>query len=239
MNFSLILPTRERPRLVKRLMASIARTTTDLDGLEIVLGLEQDDTQTQDLCRHVVSVTTVRTQDETMGSMTRRCYEQCQGKYVMLINDDMVFRTRGWDIKVMEALARFPDGVAMVYGNDLYYASRMCTFPVLPRESCDLMDKICPPQYRRHCIDPHVFDVFQRLAHLGQKRSVYLPDVIFEHMHYNPAALFEPREAAVEGDEDDQQVYFALVDDRKRTAERMAAYIELQATGDPHSRQAH
>src|SRR5262249_26043434 len=42
---------------------------------------------------------------------------------------------------------------------------------------------ICPPEYIRYRIDDHIEDVFNLLGCLGHKRTIYLPDVIFEHQN--------------------------------------------------------
>lgn len=224
MNFSLLLPTRERPRLAKRLLESIQRTTRDLNAVEIILCLDEDDGETEALFKSVVTVSTVRSTNETMGLVTRRCYDQARGKWIMLLNDDMVFHTRGWDDKVVRAFAQFPDEIALVYGNDLYYASKMCTFPILTRQACELMDKICPAQYKRHCIDPHIFDIFAKLAILGHERRKYLKDVIFEHMLYNPAVMCADTQTMPQ-DDDDQEIYFSFSGARRQIAERMVDCI--------------
>jgi hypothetical protein len=46
---SLLLPTRERPALVNRLFASIAETTFHLKQVEVVLYIDEDDTDSHDL----------------------------------------------------------------------------------------------------------------------------------------------------------------------------------------------
>ena len=225
-DLSLILPTRGHPRLVKQLFDSIVNTTSDLNRLEVVLYVDQDDPESLAIDHPLLSFTRLTGHGETMGSITRLCYEKCRGKFVMLLNDDMIFRTKNWDVQVLEQFARFPDGVALVYGNDLYYGKKMATFPILSRIACDMMGGICPPDYRRHCIDPHILDVFQRLERLGHKRSIYLPHVVFEHMHYELGLIMSDPEYIPASDADDQEKYFLLAEDRQRIAENMAKYIE-------------
>jgi hypothetical protein len=87
------------------------------------------------------------------------------------------------------------------------------------------MDKICPAQYKWHCIDAQIFDVFQRLAKLGHRRDIYLGDVVFEHMHHELSAAINDAETKPESDVDDQNLYFSLADGRQEIALRMAEYI--------------
>ncbi|MBF0511051.1 MAG: glycosyltransferase [Candidatus Omnitrophica bacterium] len=227
--FSLILPTRQRPRLVKNLVKSIVETTAQVDGLELVLCLDEDDDITEGICACFLSTHIVRSKNDTMGNITRKSFEKCSGRFMMLVNDDMIFRSKQWDIKVLEAFSRFPDGVAMAWGNDLYYGKMMSCFPILPRKACELMDNICPAQYRRHCIDPHIYDIFERLDRLGHQRSVYLPQVVFEHMNYNLGILLNGRGSLKDNDHDDQEVYLSLADYRQNIAQKMADYINACA----------
>jgi len=225
-NFSIILPTRDHPTLAKRLFESIVKTTSEPDSLEIVLYTDKDDTESCMLSHPSLSISKLSGEGETIGNITRKCYEKSAGRFIMLANDDMIFQTKDWDKKVLEAFSRFKDEVALVYGNDLYYGRRMSTFPILSRTACELMDKICPAQYRRHCIDPHVLDIFKRLERLGHERAAYLGKVIFEHMHNELGILINDPEAMPQSDEDDQDLYFKFADNRQQIAQKMADYIE-------------
>lgn len=225
-DFSLILPTRDHPKLATRVLESIAQTASCPERLEVILYADEDDIQSREISYSPLPIFKLTGQHKTRGAVTQKCYEVSQGKYVMLVNDDMIFRTKNWDTKVLEAFSRFHDEIALVYGNDLYYGRRMATFPILSRKACELMDKICPVQYRRHCIDPHILDIFKRLSQLGHKRTVYLKNVIFEHMHNELGVLITDSESMPESDEDDQQLYFSFAEEREGIAKKLAEYIE-------------
>ena len=47
-----------------------------------------------------------------MGELNRAGYAASQGEHVMLLNDDVVVKTRGWDTIVLECFQRFPDPIA-------------------------------------------------------------------------------------------------------------------------------
>jgi hypothetical protein len=214
--------------LLKRLLDSIAETVSDPDRLEIVLYVDEDDVESREVSHPSLSI--VRQIGprlrKSMGAIFRQCFEASRGRYVMLINDDVVFRTKDWDLKVLEGISRFPDEVVLVYGKDRYYDDEMCTFPILPRTTCDLMDGICPAEYDNHCIDSHVFDTFERLSSLGHDRSVYLPKVVFEHMNYEVGTWAYEQGFNRKNDRDDQAVYLSFAQQRQSIAEKMAQYIE-------------
>jgi hypothetical protein len=152
---------------------------------------------------------------------------------MILANDDMLIRTPHWDQIIKHAFSKFPDDVALAYANDLYYGKKMSTFPVLPRTSCELMENICPSVYWRHCIDAHVFDVFEKLAALGFERRLYLNHVVFEHMHLSVEAPI------ASNDLEDQKRFVNLNQERETTARRLARHIQSQSTSlDPSSNTA-
>jgi hypothetical protein len=179
---SLIVPTRGRPGPLRRFLDSIAATATHPKALEVVLVLDNDDRESLAVHHDSLALRRVVVPPSlTMGALNAEGYAASSGALVMLLNDDVVARTRGWDVAVRRAASRFPDGIVLVHVNDTLFRDKLCTFPLTSRTFCELAGGICPREYQRYRIDDHVEDVFNLLAVLGQRRTVYLPDVIFEH----------------------------------------------------------
>lgn len=229
--FSLILPTRDRPKLAYRLLKSIAETTSNIGKIEVILYLDEDDADSQQIDYPDVSLLKIIGNDKNMGAVIKKCYDESQGKFVMVLNDDMIFHTMDWDEKVFREFAFFPDGIALIYGNDLYYGKRVPTFPILSRIACEIMEHVCPVNYKRHCIESHLFDIFTRLANLGHHRRIYLPKVVFEHMHYKLSTVAYDIDQQFMDDKDDQDFFSAFAINRQNTAIKLAKYIESYASG--------
>ena len=180
--FSLIVPTRRRPAQLRRFLDSVAATASDPNGIEVVLVVDADDPASiaadhpSLALRHVVVPP-----GRTMGAINRAGYEASAGDYVMLLNDDVIARTPGWDATALACFRRFPDPIVLVHVNDTLFRDRLCTFPLTTRAFCERAGGICPPEYIRYRIDDHIEDVFNLLAVLGRRRTVYLPDVVFQH----------------------------------------------------------
>ena len=225
--FSLLLPTRGRVPLVQRLFDSVVATTTKLRRLEVVLYVDEDDPESRKISRHELSIVKiVGRRDETMGNMNRACYEASHGRYVMLINDDAVFRTTGWDTRVLEAAARFPDGISLIYGNDLDQGEAVPTFPIVSRAACELIGELCPRGYRNLHIESHLLDIFKRLARLGYYRICYLEDVIFEHMHHVVGKAVVDSIYIKKNQRADDLLFIALDDERAFKARLLVQHIE-------------
>lgn len=223
---SLIVPTRGRPRQLARFVESLIRTTRRPKQIELVLVVDDDDRSPDVRAPFTVNVTG-GPRGRTMGELNRAGYAASRGEHVMLLNDDVIARTRGWDEAVLRCFRRFPDPVALVHVNDTLIRDYLCTFPILPRTCVGLMGGLCPAKYERYRIDDHIEDPFNMLAHVGIRRSLYLPDVIFEHCnsvnHPTAGAVYESDPVILARD---AERFEASLPQRKATALRMLEVIE-------------
>jgi hypothetical protein len=162
-----------------------------------------------------------------MGELNVAGFEASVGAFVMLLNDDVVVQTRGWDAVLLRAASRFPDQIVLVHVNDTLMREHLCTFPLLSRRFCEIVGGICPTTYRRYRIDDHIEDIFNLLAALGERRTVYLPDVIFEHRNAaerpGTERLYEPDPAILA---EDAPRFDALFPARKELALRLLEIFE-------------
>jgi hypothetical protein len=184
-DFSLIVPTRGRPEQLRRFLASVATTVQRPEAVEVVLVVDADDPASLQIpgdglrLRHVVVPP-----GQTMGALNAAGYDASTGRYVMLLNDDVIVRTLGWDAKIRACFRAFSDEILLVHVNDTVFQKALCTFPIVSRRFCELAGGICPPEYVRYRIDDHIEDAFNLLGVLGARRSLYLPQVIFEHENF-------------------------------------------------------
>ena len=226
---SLILPTRGRPDGLARFLGSLAAHTVRRDAVEVILVMDDDDPASIEfqwdesfrVVRRVVP------RGQTMGQLNTAGYEVSTGTNVMLVNDDIVVQTPGWDEQVFTAIRNHPDGVFLVHVNDGIFQERLCTFPLVSRRFCELAGSICPPEYRRYRIDDHIYNVFNLLSVLGKNRILYLPDVRFEHHNFVQQAggAIEYQPDPVIHDHD-TKLFDARLDGRKDLAVALLREIE-------------
>jgi GT2 family glycosyltransferase/Flp pilus assembly protein TadD len=182
--FSFLIPTRGNVAGLRRLFQSIVDTTDRLEELEIILAIDEDDAESHACLDDRLRIDRVPVQKgTTMGALNNACFGASSGRYVMLMNDDVVLRTRGWDAVVTAVFEAYPDEIAFVHVNDLLFREKLCTFPILSRKACDAIG-LCPTEYRRYRIDDDIYDIYSLLAYLGYPRMVYLPEVVFEHENF-------------------------------------------------------
>lgn len=224
---SLIVPTRGRPAQLRAFLDSVAATAAHPNRLEVVLVVDEDDpashtvTHSKLEVRHVIVPPGL-----TMGSLNAAGYGAARGDYLMLLNDDVTARTRGWDHTVQKCLRRFPDPFVLVHVNDTLIREHLCVFPIVSRAFCELAGSICPREYVRYRIDDHIEDAFNLLAAVGVRRTVYLPDVVFEHanavVHPTAGRVYESDPAILAVD---APRFDALFPERKELALRVLAAI--------------
>jgi len=223
---SIVVPTRGRVALLGRLLDSIADTAARPDRLQIVLRIDRDDLPTAAVEHPRLDLVKLIGPPAKMGQMTRQCCRAATGKYVLLLNDDAVCRTPGWDQSILEPFAAFDDGIALVWCNDLFRGALIPNFPLLSRATCELTGGVCPGDYSRDYIDTHLFDIFKKLEAFGRRRCVYLPDVVIEHLHHE-AGKAELDDTYVKARQEADELTYIAWDQRRRiVAERLATHIE-------------
>jgi len=226
-DISLILPTRERLALVHRTLNSVRTTANRPERIEVVLYADADDLISQSIEFPALTVRKLVGPRQSMGQITRACYAACSANVIMLANDDIIFRTRGWDETVLQTFAEFPDDIALVWGNDLH--SGMPAHPFLSRTVCDMLGQICPAEYDREFIDTHLYDVFRELLKLGQNRMRYLPEVVVEHLHVYAGKMIADATFMKKHFARDERTFITWAEERQLLARDFALRIATSA----------
>jgi hypothetical protein len=196
-----------------------------LARVEIIVYVDDDDIGSHHLGSEEVSVKRIIGARASMGSYNSACYAAARGDIIILVNDDMVIGTLGWDTKIIELDASIPDKIYLAYGNDLLKKGRVCTFPILSRRVCELLIDPYPKEYRGAFIDYHLFDIFKRLQYAGFDRIHYMDDVVFEHLHYRTGKAPFDETYAQRSRFADDSTFLALINSRKKSADRLLRFL--------------
>lgn len=232
---SLLLPTRGRPALVQRLFRSIVEQTADLENIEIILYVDEDDTESHDIAFNNLNITKVIGPRLSMGAYNNACLSRSTGDIIILVNDDMVIRTTGWDKIIRDFDVNVKDQIYLAYGNDMFKKGKLCTFPILSRKTCEILLKPYPEEYRGAFIDCHIFDIFKRLEHAGYHRYFYIDSIVFEHLHYRTGKAEYDATYSERGRFDDDAVFISLRNLRQESALRLLASIRGEPLKALHS----
>ena len=202
--------------------------TSRLDQIEVILYIDQDDLASHELGSKDFSVIKIIGPRLGMGELNSACLAKAKGDVLMLINDDIVIRTKGWDDAVQATHTEFKDRIYLAYPNDLFKKSKFCTFPIISRRTCELFVDPYPRLYKRAFIDAHLFDIFKRLQHAGYDRIRYYNKVIFEHLHYRTgkASYDATYDYARKKRFADDPAFIALIGERSLATGRLISAIQ-------------
>jgi len=175
---SVLLPTRNRPDSLARLLASSLDTAAT--EVEFVVYVDDDDptyaTNAEVLARYggrLVSGPRV-----VLSEMWNRCYAHASFDVVMQCGDDIVFRSDNWDARVLDEFDTVSDKILFVHGDDGFQHEKIGTHGFLHRNWVDAVGYFLPPYFSSDYNDLWLTEVADAL---GRRR--YLPDVYTEHMH--------------------------------------------------------
>lgn len=217
--------------LVERFFRSLVDNTAHLDKVEVVVYVDDDDVGSHHITSDQVSVRRIIGPRISMGGYNMACYAVARGDIIMLVNDDMVIRTYGWDDRLIGLDAGIVDKIYLAYGNDLFNKSRLCTFPILSRRTCDILVQPYPLEYRGAFIDYHLLDIFKRTQHAGFNRIYYLDDVVFEHLHYRTGKAAFDETYGKRGRFADDRIFLSLIDMRKTSSARLLRALQGKDEG--------
>ena len=221
---SLLLPTRGRPALVKRLFNSIVDNTRNLEDIEIILCLDDDDLDSHSIEDNRLKIKKIIISSASMGALNTRCLNESTGDIIMLMNDDLVVCTPGWDDIINKNIAEIQDGIYLAYPDDMEKAN-LSTFPILSRKTCEILYHPYPEEYGSLFIDDHLFDIFTRLEHLGENRIRYLKNVKFDHRHFVNGKVRPEATYIHKNRYKDYITFISLIKLRQASADRLFAAI--------------
>jgi len=237
---SILCPTRRRPGQVLALIDTAIKTAAHPERLQFVFYVDGDDptrAEVQNLKldapgRPIIVITGPRV---VLSQMWNECYAQAQADVLMQCGDDIRFRTRGWDTKVLSQFLRYPDRIVLVHGQDGIQGDRVATHGFLHRRWVEVVGYFVPPIFASDYNDMWLTEVADLL-----QRRIYLPDVYTEHMH--PVAGKGPLDRTHQerlnrhNVENCDRLWRDTAADRQVDAGKLRAYIEgfAAAGAGPH-----
>lgn len=96
--------------------------------------------------------------------------------YYHLTNDDTIYHTPGWDVKLAEVLDYYGGGIS--YGNDLLQGKNLPTFPMISANIVKILGWLQMPK-----LEFLYGDMVWRDIGIRANCLYYIPEVIIEHKH--------------------------------------------------------
>ena len=89
---SLLLPTRGRKEKCLRFLDSLANTAARPEKIEIVLRVDEDDTESHNISHDHLHTKMIIGPRQTMGQYNTDCLHKSSGAIIFLVNDDPQMR---------------------------------------------------------------------------------------------------------------------------------------------------
>lgn len=184
-DYSLILPSRERLPLLEGLLDSVVQKTKKIERLECWCAIDWDDTPTVQNMKRLRNkfpflefLVTDRQGNMSVGYYNRLAALAC-GRFIQLLNDDCLFVTKDWDALALPVLEDFQqangDGILLGQTLPIWNYSY---FPVFSREAYQALSWVQHPEFHSWGADLTNHAIFQPL-----NRLVTLP---YEIRHSTP-----------------------------------------------------
>ena len=214
MNITLLTPTRKRPLLLQRMFDSAIETAKYPDLIEMSVYVDKDDLITQEHLKTMKGNIKVTIGDRIVLSHTpNEAYKKASSDIIMGAADDLIFRSKDWDERVMNIFNQYEDKIVLIFPNDLLQGDRLATTFFLHRIWIETLGYYLPPYFSYEYADVWIDAVSKAL-----NRRIYLRDVIVEHMHYSAgkAKMDETyTEGIARGQRDNVQLIYGQLADKR------------------------
>lgn len=179
---SVLIPSRDRVKLLKRTVESIWNMSSSMDVVEIVFRVDEDDQKTIDYLNELNHLPNVRvlvglrkSGYRSSSSFFNEMAAVSKGNLLMCCNDDAIFKTKDWDKIIEDVSVYYHDGIFNI-GVDTVIDIEDFAFSIVSKRWVEIVG---------YLHDPHLSGVgadwfLKRISdNLG--RSIYLPEVVIEH----------------------------------------------------------
>ena len=185
---ALLRPVRGRPDYLYDYCESIAETASRLDRLVLQFYVDTDDPLAKQY-QMLEAELRGRYPDKfeisflygdpigTPGAINQMA-ALSEADIFMISNDDLNFVTPGWDARVDQEAAKYPDGIYNIWFNEGYFGDMLSCFPFVSRVWYEALGYVAPVLFEHFVVDHWIH-------HLGRflKRNVFVEDVAISHRH--------------------------------------------------------
>jgi hypothetical protein len=190
-NIAILTPTRARPGRLDTFIESVYQTAAnpervfcwnyiDDDDPRVKAYTDYADRQHDNSCNLISEKDSVSVSWNTLALYaTSKELTDNVADILVMGNDDLIYRTQGWDTIVEEESNKFPDEIYCMWMEDLINGEKHCAFPIVSRKWYTTVGYFTPGVFNFGYNDTWIFDVAKRVG-----RTHFIPNVVNEHMHF-------------------------------------------------------
>lgn len=224
---SLLLPSRKRPSILRRMVKSVRDTATNPDRIEIVVRFDDDDEASAIEAQRDGLVVLVGPRIRKMTQYWNICFDNCTGSICQQANDDYVIISKGWDVALEQAFDDVPDKIILAHFSDVWgHGSNFGPHAFVSRRWIEALGYFIPPYFSSDFGDGWICELANMI---GRRR--YLPFNI-EHHHFSQgmAEIDENTSERLQRhrEDDPETLYYspAMMAERQRDAQKLAALMD-------------
>lgn len=176
------LATRNRPRILQRMIESLFATSSLNNS--VICRVDQDDDETIQKIRFLSLKYPIHPiimppySPHNINRSINECVAKSETDIIMYINDDFVFGSDNWDQCVIDAFEEYDDKILLVCGDDKFNGDT-ATHGFLHKNWINCLGYALPEFFLGDYADAWITKIAK-----GINRFVRL-DCIFEHMHWS------------------------------------------------------
>ena len=188
-DISIVVPTKDRPKNIKRLVQSIMDQSNRPQSIQIIFRIDEGDTKSKSAIKNMKRsfpgevLIQEKPHVKVLSDLWEDCYSLVKGPRVMMCADDVIFRTKGWDDIIIRRMRKPKKIVHFVWCNDRNQGAKMPTLPFMSEAWIKTVGYFVPRGYYCDYCDIHLQGIAERLKEMGHDVTRYLKNVIIEHMH--------------------------------------------------------
>lgn len=183
----ILIPTRDRPEILKRLIKSWLATNKGKSVLNIIIDGDQKELYDflfkPPYINKGIVITTYNKRYMLAVKLNMAEYGVMRGDWngelplaLAFMGDDCVFRSEDWEERVYDKLV---ENKGLVYCNDLLKGEEIPNNVFIHVEILKKLGFMCPSVLQHYYIDNYWKDLGIRINNI-----YYFPDIIIEHMHH-------------------------------------------------------
>ena len=170
-----ICPTFNRPDECFRMVKSFKGLSTEYNKLILLFSNNEPRLDQYKDSLELVDGYHILPSTHTITELINSCLKIYSNiKYYHITNDDVIYKTLGWDNKLVRVLEDYGSGIS--YGDDLLQGKNLCTFPMITADLPEKLGWLQMPKLNRYC-----GDVVWKFIGENCDCLYYVPGVIIQH----------------------------------------------------------
>jgi len=235
MKIAILVPTRERMNNRLTLLFSILTTVSNINNVNIYYGVDKDD-PTLDTIKKVskgipcLKVIEIDNNGEFLGlgKLWNMLVDESSEDIISMIGDDMVFKTKDWDLKILNEFKEMPkDCIKAVHCNDDYHGAKLAVNLFCHRKYVDVLGKFMREEFKINWVDQWLHQIFSAF-----NRLIYRDDIMIEHRHWVLGKTVHDNTATrmsiADSNKISDQLWYDLVDERIKDVKLLSKYLKLE-----------